>query len=508
MKLSKPYTAVKNILESEKWGNLAEYVIIFLVILISFILCRNLGIKNDADKTRTLMLAAFSGLALYAIYTASKGQMNSEKAVKFIIIAGIIMRVGYMVYTHMFARGHDLGTFEANGVGHIGYIFNLAENGSLPASNEYQLYHPPFFHIMAALFIRIGALLHNSNIEDAFEYSQIVNCVVSCFMIVAFKNFINQSDINKKYRPYVVAIIAFFPNFYLMAGRLNNDMLVSYFMLLCVINTYRWYRNRNIKNVICLALSFGFGMMSKVSCGTIAIFTGPVMLYCLIKEIRGKNTNSIKEIIFQLCVFAAICLPLALWYPLRNYILFGQPLNYVTYIGDNSFVYTGNVSLFRRFFDFSPVKLFTQPFANVNDDYSIPMHMVRSAIYGEFSFDGYLAFFSIFSIVNLCLIIVSLASMVFVLIKGKGIPAENKYGMFFLWIITVVSFIAFNISYPFICTADFRYVPLTAVTGAVLMTYGMQYLDSIGKKNHADLILHSEKILITVWCILSCITFI
>lgn len=161
-----------------------------------------------------------------------------------------------------------------------------------------------------------------------------------------------------------MAIVAFFPTFYQMGGRLNNDMAVTFFMFLCIVNTYRWYRKRDMKTVVYIALCFGLGMMSKISCGIMALFTGMVMLVVLYEEFKNKNA---KQIIIQFVVFAAVCVPLALWYPVRNYILFDQPFNYVPRIEENNFVYRGNVSWTERLFSFSSVDLAKQPFVNLSE---------------------------------------------------------------------------------------------------------------------------------------------
>ena len=90
-----------------------------------------------------------------------------------------------------------------------------------------------------------------------------------------------------------MAIVAFFPTFYQMGGRLNNDMAVTFFMFLCIVNTYRWYRKRDMKTVVYIALCFGLGMMSKISCGIMALFTGMVMLVVLYEEFKNKNAKQI-----------------------------------------------------------------------------------------------------------------------------------------------------------------------------------------------------------------------
>ena len=58
--------------------------------------------------------------------------------------------------------------------------------------------------------------------------------------------------------------------------------------------------------------------------------------------------------------------------------------------------------------------------------------------------------------------------MISVIIFSK----ENKivnYGLFFAWLCQMISYIAFNIDFPFSCTMDFRYIPITVIIGAIFI---------------------------------------
>lgn len=479
---------------------LKEYIFVFLAVLISFALCKATGLKNNDNAIRSFMIIAMTALVGYAFFLQCAGELNSDKKVNIIAAAGIIMGIGYMLYTHIFERGYDQGYVSSNAGGHFGYILNIIE-GHLPTSNTEQYYQPPLLHLLAAVFVKIGLLFNGANAEDAVQCVQIVNCAVFCFMILSFRNFIKEIDISAKYQPYVMAVVAFHPNFYYMGGRANNDMLLTFFMLLCIINTYRWYQKRDMKSIICLALSFGLGMMSKISCGIIALLTGPLMIYCAVKSFREKQY---KKIILQFAVFAAICLPLALWYPIRNYVLFNQPLNYVQRLSESIPIYIGDTAWYKRFFGFSVKELITMPFFKYPEGCSIPMHLIRTATFGEWSFGDDNPVYQIFIAVNLIMMLVSFAAMIFALIKGK-VKNQFRFGLFAVWLILIVSYIQFNISYPFLCTADFRYIAVTALVGAVYMGYAMGFLEN---KPCGKTLVPAAKGLIIIFSVVSVAAFI
>ncbi len=492
-----------NITEGQK--RIIEYVFTFLLVLLIFSISRVTGIKNEPEKVKPLMLAALAVLGGYAVYLKIKGRLTSDKAVMCVVIAGIIMRVGYTIYTHMFINGHDLGGFSASDTGHLGYIYNLAENGKLPSSYENQLYHPPLFHMAAALVIRVAGLFTGTeDMHSLFEFSQIINCSLCCIMLLVLKNFFAEIELDGKYAPWAMLIAAFIPGMYQIGGRLNNDMPVIFFMLLCIINTYRWYRKRDMRTIIYLALSFGLGMMSKISCGIMALFTAPVMIYVLYTDIKNKRA---KETIKQLAVFALICFPLGLWYPIRNYILFKQPFNYVMRLERGHFVYRGDIPWYKRFFELSVSGLIKQPFVNVYEDSSIPMSVLRTSLFDETTFDSRIWAAGIANVINLVLAAVSVVCMVYVLVKRKGIDIKNTYGLFFAWLIIIGTFVQFNAAYPAFCTANFRYIPLAEVLGGVFVGYAMKLVGDTDKKS-AGYIMSGIKILIAVWCVFVNIMYI
>lgn len=496
------------VMRDERKKQIAEYIIIFLSVLVVFILSRFLHIKNDEARTQTLMTAALAGVVLYAVYLGLRGRLTASKIMQCIILAGIIMRVGYTVYTHMFNRGNDLGEFSydiyGDGNGHLGYIYYIFEKGALPDVNEFQLYHPPLYHLLAAFMVRIANFfLGGDDIYAAFEFTQVINCTLSCIMLPVLRNFFTETELDERYAPWAMALIAFFPTFFQLGGRLNNDMPAAFFTLLCIIYTYRWYRSRSIKTVICLALSFGLGIMSKISCGTIAVFTGPVMLYALYSDIRSADREKIKSTIIQLAVFALVCAPLALWYPIRNYVLFGQPLNYVLRQGANSFVYRGDIPWYKRMFDLSAAEMVKQPFADLYNDGSIPMSILRTALYGEAAFEKRAYAASILNAVNLLLVFMSLVCMAYTALKDRSLNPQNRFGLMLAWAIMFGFFIQFNIAYPAFCTSNFRYIPVTEVIGAMYTAYALQLTENKYKYARRAL-----KALVVLWCVFACIVYI
>ena len=182
---------------------------------------------------------------------------------------------------------------------------------------------------------------------------------------------------------------------------------------------------------------------------------------------------------------------------------FDQPFNYVPRIEENNFVYRGNVSWTERLFSFSSVDLAKQPFVNLSEDNSVIMTMLRTALYGEAEFCGRNFAASIANIVNLLLVVVSLAAMIYVLIKNKKVKSKAVFGVFVIWLIIFGSFVQFNVAYPALCTANYRYIPLATVMGGVFIAYALSYMCDRHKY-----VSNSIKIMIIVWCIFTSVVYL
>lgn len=447
-----------NILNS----HITKYIALALSIIAVFLLFNN----EDIKFIENLMQLSIGAVVFWYIY---KGRTDRKHIIDLIIITGIIMRIGYMLYTPIGVRGHDID-------GHLAYI-RFILNGHLPDSNLYQFYHPPFFHFMAAVSAKIiGALKYEG--DTAIEAGKIISCFASCTMLIVARRITEELNM-KKGAVIAVALTAFLSNYYLLAGRLNNDSLAIMFLYIAVLYTIRWYKKPCFRNVICIALAIGFGMMTKISVGTMAFFTGPVMLYVLFMNYkRDKKDLSIFK---QLCAFAVICFPLALWYGVRNYILFDQPLNYVLRPSEDLPFYFENIGIYKRFIEVPIISGLKTVYHDPWTEYNLWIAILKGSLFGEFGFAVNEFIPRLFTIVNIFVVIMSTAGMIYMALSKK-IKAIVKYVIIMLWLITFVTFFSFNISFPFGCTLDFRYIVPLALVSALSSGTAYDLLEENGNK--------------------------
>ncbi len=458
-----------NIIPEKQTTRLKDSLPLCILPFAMMILLRSFKLNNEAD-VKIIMRMMLAGTAMYGGWLAYKGRLTPEKAVFMLLFSGIVMRTGYTIYTHAFTRVYDIGMNNDTGTGHWGYLNHIMK-GELPPSNEYQFYQPPFYYILSSVFIRIAMLIRHNNVWSDFMYvAQTVSCTASCVGLVMFVGIMDKFKIDKRVQMIPAALTAFYPVHILSAGRLNNDSTVFMFMVLSLYFTLLWAKDQKPGYIIGIALSIGFGMMTKINCGITALITGPVMLYCLWRRI--KERKGVKELIVQLAVFAVIVFPLGLWYPIRNYILFDQPLNFVHILGENSHVYTGDASWAARWLIIPFADFIKTPYMNMGTDTSIWMTVIKTGVHGEFSYDDMSAFLG-WSIeyVHTLLLIINIIAVAFIMIKDRETDIGVKYSCFAVWCIMTVSFIFFNISYPYSCSADFRYILIWQLASAVFIGY-------------------------------------
>ena len=256
-----------------------------------------------------------------------------------------------------------------------------------------------------------------------------------------------------------------------MASWINNDALVFYFMTWIVLYTVRWYRKASWGNTWMLALGFGLGMMSKASCSLMAFFTGAVMLMkliCLRKERAGQREVSVGGLFLRFLGFGAVAFPLGLFFPIRNLIRFGQPLNYVLRLNIPGVSEPGVV---QRYLTFPFARLFNPIFAET-DESNLNLFLLKTASFGEFQYvDRLKPWAAAVLAANLILILLTLAAVVLVWKRETNLFWRWTFPG--LWLLLYGSAVVFTWQYPFTCSMDARYVTPTILLGALYLGKAM-----------------------------------
>ncbi len=488
-------------------GGFAKRLLLCFMPILLMIIIRILKLNDEAD-VKVIMRLMLTAVAVLAAFWFYRGKPTAERTVTLIIIVGIILRWGYTMYTGPFVRAHDIGATDETGTGHYAYLRYVVE-GHLPPTNTWQFYQPPLFYILSAIFIRIGMFLTNEADWSKLLYAaQMVSCVSSCLTLAVTAEILEKFKLKGRVQAIIIALIAVYPSQILCSSRLNNDMLSFMFMIFALYFTLMWHKDRRLKYIIGIALSIGFGMMTKINCGLIALLTGPVMLYHLFRTCRSKDYAQLKSLIIQLAVFAVICFPLGLVYAIRNYVLFGQPLTYVLDLGKNIIVYTGDASFSERWLHIPFLQMLKNPYVSIGKETNIFGILIKTGVHGEFKYDGMSSFLAWgLDYVHTAILLLTLISVTAVMFGYKTMDKSLKRSAFWVWLIMTVSYIQFNVSYPYSCTADFRYMLLWQAASAVFIASFADYCKTRENKKLFRVSLVVTAVIIALFCGMSIIHF-
>ncbi len=448
-------------------------------------------------------------VSLVIIYKESKAlKLTTERSVLWTVWFGMLMRVGYVLFFDIWTLQNDGGTYTGLGTpdinnGHIGYIEYIYKNLHLPTMDPYEYfgyYHPPFHHIIEAIWLWIQRLLFVSE-ELAFENLQIPTLIYSGLCMVVMLQILKEADIEDKYIVPGMLLFAFHPRMMVLGGSVNNDILALLLLLCTIWRTMAWIRNKSIKNIILIALALGFGMISKLNTAICAFSIAVVFLIELLISFKDGNLLRRKSIIVQYLIFAVISIPIGMSYIIRNLVLFGEKpgIPSPAIIPNESVMYTGDYSVWSIIgvptladlnvaFPFHPISakaihntwvilfqtgLFAEAYPAEINDYLLAVAQI-----------AYVASIIAAVITTIAFIILYFGRMVSEKRAIKySIPypteAELESGVIrtedanwhlertvFLWctyVFMLLSFSLYVFKYPYTCSSDFRYMTASLV---------------------------------------------
>lgn len=451
-----------------------------------------------------------------------KRRVTDNIRLKIIMITGILLRLYYVVATPVIqTRQYDLGSaVPSEGIftGHLGYIFYLFTYKGLPDFDPrevYQFFHPPLHHTLSALWMGVVSMF-TDNQNTWIEWLQILPLIYSVLIIFVTLQICKEFKLQDKALLVVMTIISFHPSLIFMAGSINNDGLSLLFQFLTVWFALRWYRERNYKNILAIALSISLGMLTKLSVGMVAIPVAFLFMYVLITEWQEKvavaqngkaqkdesglktdiNTGSDEvnattpnhnvrvniwkclpwKRIVQYATFGIVCVPIGLAWAVRCLIKFDMPLTYVNKLPEQSWQYVGNYSLWERFVPNVPGIINNLLRGSLGYGENVWVQLFRTAALGECDMSTFPVWgkFVALAMMGIAFLIAiwAFVLMIRVLLFGKKqeFPVLDMGIRCFLLIayaVLFISYINFCYNFPHQCTMNFRYMVLTVLFPAV-----------------------------------------
>ena len=151
------------------------YLAVFLITsLLFFILKPFIDVYRVGSFAKAFIALALGGCGAFIAYMGITKRLTTRHIVIMILLAGYVIRVGYMLYTPATVRQHDMYSKRFNG--HEAYAWTIFETGALPTHNDYQFYHPPLNAMIQAVFMHIvegvTSIFGGNWFPDAFVYGK------------------------------------------------------------------------------------------------------------------------------------------------------------------------------------------------------------------------------------------------------------------------------------------------------------------------------------------------
>ncbi|MBE6135750.1 MAG: hypothetical protein E7181_00565 [Erysipelotrichaceae bacterium] len=456
-------------------------VTIFLFVFLSYLIFKplysksSLPIKMSSDGVvvRVYIYLLLFAIVITGIVLKFRGKLTFHRLLFLIFLVGVVMQLNYMLVTPYNYRQHDV--FSSSNAGHEGYAWTIYSTGQLPSQLDsqghldYQFYHPPFNALMQAMMMHIfkpfmymyngmtgGSYYNPDEMHSLFQTSEILSCFYMNISIYFGIKTINLLHVDKPYRVAGSLFISLFPALFILAGQENNDPLCIMNCFIVMYFTLKWKDDHSYFNAAMIGLFTGLAMFAKLSGALIILPAFIIYLVDLIKRIRNKETY--KHHLFQAGVIALLVLPLGLWFHIYAAVRFNQPFGFV-FSNLTSKLYVGDHNAFERFINIFDFYDMSQTFwANTFMNYNLPNFLIKSALFGEYSFMHADAM-ALFTLIFHYLFTYGSAVLIIIyLIVSKKEHLYTKIIMGSLVISQLIAQLYFNIKMPYGCTMDFRYI--------------------------------------------------
>ena len=519
----------------KRTNELLLYIGVFLLALLLFLTVKPLiEVQRKGAVAQSIIVLGFAGAILFAAYMGITKRLTTAHIIGVLLFCGILLRVGYMLYTAANARQQD--TYSKNFNGHEAYAWTLFKTGKLPTTNDYQFYHPPLNALIQAGFMKfmqglsegLSAIFGLENyFPSAFNYSmpsyiadetrwflysscQILCVTYSVVTAVVLVKTVWLFDFSKRTKILLSAFVIFYPRQIQFAGMLNNDGISYMLAVIAMYQALKWQKEgRAFWRILVCALCVGLGMMAKLSSATVCLPIAGIFVYEFIRTLQKKSgAMDFWKMATQYGVFLLICAPIGLWFQVYANIRFDQEFGFV-FSNLNKALSTARHSFFERFFiafDFSEYfgNLYCVPFSKmdatrteylVDGNYNLFAYALKSSIFGEFSYwqgEGFAVSALVFAYLSAGLLAVSLVWAVVCCYRTRG-GEDSLYkranlsfpDLLFVFLLVqsqALSEIYFYIKMPYACTMDFRYIMPLILGMALTLGYTRKVLAVEGGK--------------------------
>lgn len=400
-----------------------------------------------------------------------KKKTKTSGSLVITLLSSIILHGLYISYTATWERQHDVIGFEnAKGIGQAAYIEWFYNNLRLPdfdPRSRWGFFQPALHHILSAAWLRLNTLA-GFGYTASTEHIQILMLIYCVILTIFALRIYKLSGLEGRSLEISFALTALHPSLILLSGSVNNDTLCIMLMVMSCFYILKWEKSNKMSDIIKTALCVGLSMMTKLS----GVLIAPAIAWLfLIRWLLGGKKEFLKNL-RQYIVFALISIPLGMFFPLRNYFLYGIPFNYTPEVGEK-LIFSSILSRFTDLYTSTP---FASMIKNGDsfDEYNIILAGLKTSVTGEFNLaegNAHIlpAAWVLFISAALLMIISFLSVIRVIFSKNQIMSLQIKIFWSILYLTAFAFYLNLSISIPNFSSQDFRYIAYLIIPNSLFI---------------------------------------
>ena len=377
---------------------------------------------------------------LIALFFVFNKKISFKNSLIEIFISGFFTRLNFIFNTTIYDYANDVYEHKE----YIKYI--LENNWKIPTISMIEInpivYHPPLFHYLCAVFIKCNLFFEN-NLENCFKNLQYLLLVINLVTLFFMYKIIIELDITNKFAFF---LLTFVPPMIWLSSFLNNDTLLFMFIFIIIFYTLKWFKNKNIKYMVIIAICSSLAMMTKFSILILVLCLGLIAALLL----KDGTLDLLKQFLCFIIIFTT-----GFWFNIINIVKGYSPFLMVMPLETENF---RKLDLYKLFL--IDKYQIVNPFATTNinpttnkNNINYFLYVIKSFLFAEKTHEKYRF---LFLLILLAFIIIFIVSIIH-LFKFKN----KDISILFLKMYIIISFIIhliYILGSPFVCTINARYI--------------------------------------------------
>ena len=397
-----------------------------------------------------------------------------DKALVYVFVWGVLLRVLYFIVTPYAVRGHDTDA-------HIDYIEYVARYLTIPPAAEgWEFHQAPLYYFVTGIWMKLNQLVgvNQEIILGQIKFMSLFFSIGVLVLGIWLGTLLFSKKDQRPERILFASAIACLPSLILLSTRITNNGFYILIAFIVVSLLIKWWRSEKEWDFYTLCIALGFCFITKVSGILFIIIIGLCFLY--------KFRRKLKELVTQGVIGLLIIVLLGGWLPVVRFALEYDPTNSITFGSGSMHSGLTLTSGIRNFVTFNPLEVvripFNNPWENSFRRQYFPEYFYRAAFFGEFRFDNQL---TNIARTMLALGILLIPFLIIGFIKALRSPLKQMLPVWLILVLLAAAHMWYRLRAPFSANQDFRFSILLIVPLLVLLLTGLRtkgkYLSGIGR---------------------------